>query len=163
MTDLYNSLRTKKRGDFMDAIGTIGSRIKQIRKSRELTQQAFAERLGLKQNTIATYEIDRTFPSDRHLRTVPRQRILAAIWHRGNGCGNHPAAEVNPLLRRCPGHGPGRTLRLHRRPGRSPPGVLAYRRGACQKTCGEHQKERGLTVTGQPSFVVSSEDKYPEK
>ena len=43
----------------MDAIGTIGSRIKQIRKSRELTQQAFAERLGLKQNTIATYEIDR--------------------------------------------------------------------------------------------------------
>ena len=66
----------------MDAIGTIGSRIKQIRKSRVLTQQAFADRLGLKQNTIATYEIDRTFPSDRTIQDICERFHVNESWLR---------------------------------------------------------------------------------
>jgi len=44
---------------------TIGARIKQVRKEREETQKEFADKLGLKQNTIATYEMGRIAPSDR--------------------------------------------------------------------------------------------------
>ena len=37
---------------------SVGLRIRQVRKAYGLTQQAFADQLGLKQNTIATYEIE---------------------------------------------------------------------------------------------------------
>ena len=66
----------------MDAIETIGSRIKQIRKARGLTQQVFAERLGLKHNTIATYEIDRTFPSDRTIKDICERFHVNESWLR---------------------------------------------------------------------------------
>ena len=66
----------------MDAIGTIGSRIKQIRKARGVTQQVFADRLGLKHNTIATYEIDRTFPSDRTIQDICERFHVNESWLR---------------------------------------------------------------------------------
>ena len=40
-------------------------RIKELRKSLGITQQEFADKLGLKRNTIATYEIGKAVPSDR--------------------------------------------------------------------------------------------------
>lgn len=49
---------------------SVGARIKQVRKACGLTQQAFADQLKLKQNTIATYEIDKTVPSNRTLLSI---------------------------------------------------------------------------------------------
>lgn len=37
-------------------------RIKELRKSLGITQQDFADKLGLKRNTIATYEIGKAVP-----------------------------------------------------------------------------------------------------
>ena len=58
------------------------TRIKQIRKSENLTQKAFADRLGLKQNTIATYEMGRTEPSDRTIADICREFNVSEVWLR---------------------------------------------------------------------------------
>ena len=58
------------------------TRIKQIRKSENLTQKAFADRLGLKQNTIATYEMGRTEPSDRTIADICREFNVNEEWLR---------------------------------------------------------------------------------
>lgn len=58
------------------------TRIKQIRKSENLTQKAFADRLGLKQNTIATYEMGRTEPSDRTIADICREFNVSEHWLR---------------------------------------------------------------------------------
>ena len=39
-------------------------RLKELRKELRLTQQAFADRLGVKRNTVATYETGKSNPSD---------------------------------------------------------------------------------------------------
>ena len=36
---------------------TIGERVKELRKQVNLTQQAFADRLNLKRNTVGSYEV----------------------------------------------------------------------------------------------------------
>jgi transcriptional regulator with XRE-family HTH domain len=51
---------------------TIGERIKQIRKSSNLTQEAFAARIGLKQNSIALLESDKRNASDQTLKSICR-------------------------------------------------------------------------------------------
>ena len=43
---------------------TIGERIKKIRKAKDMTQEEFAKRLGIKRNTVATYEVGKSDPSD---------------------------------------------------------------------------------------------------
>lgn len=58
------------------------TRIKQIRKSENLTQKAFADRLGLKQNTIATYEMGRTEPSGRTIADICREFNVSEVWLR---------------------------------------------------------------------------------
>lgn len=61
---------------------TIGERIKMIRKEKGLTQQRFAAELGLKQNTIATYEMNRTAPSDRTISDICRHFRVSEEWLR---------------------------------------------------------------------------------
>lgn len=51
---------------------TIGERIKQIRKSSNLTQESFAARIGLKQNSIALLESDKRNASDQTLKSICR-------------------------------------------------------------------------------------------
>ena len=46
-------------------------RIRQIRKENELTQKEFAERLGVKQNTVASYEMGRIGISDSVVISTP--------------------------------------------------------------------------------------------
>lgn len=60
----------------------IGYRIKQVRKHASLTQQRFAEMLGLKQNTIATYEMCKTFPSDRTISDICEKFNVREAWLR---------------------------------------------------------------------------------
>ena len=57
-------------------------RIKEIRKHAGLTQQEFADKLGLKQNTVASYEIARIIPSDRTIGDICRIFNVNEEWLR---------------------------------------------------------------------------------
>lgn len=59
---------------------TIGERIKFVRQSKDYTQQKFADVLGLKRNTIATYELDKTAPSDRTISDICREFGVDRMW-----------------------------------------------------------------------------------
>lgn len=61
-------------------MSTIGERIKEIRKQKGYTQQKFADALGLKQNTVATYEMNKTVPSDRTIADICREFGVDRNW-----------------------------------------------------------------------------------
>lgn len=61
-------------------MSSIYDRIKIVRKTARLTQQEFAEKLGLKQNTIATYEMGKTSPSERTLSDICRVFNVDPCW-----------------------------------------------------------------------------------
>ncbi len=61
-------------------------RIKELRKKMNLTQQKFADRLGLKRQTIAAYEIGNIEPSDSTLLLICREFNVNESWLR-NGEG----------------------------------------------------------------------------
>lgn len=61
-------------------------RIKLIRKNANLTQEKFAEKLGLKRNTIATYETGKSEPMDNIIVSICREFNINEDWLRyGNG------------------------------------------------------------------------------
>lgn len=60
----------------------IGDRIKEARKSKGMTQQAFADAIGLKRNTVATYEMGKAMPSDRTISDICREFNVNEIWLR---------------------------------------------------------------------------------
>lgn len=61
-------------------------RIKQIRKDANMTQEKFAKRLGLKRQTIATYETGRSEPMDNIIVSICREFNINENWLRtGNG------------------------------------------------------------------------------
>ena len=77
---------------------TIGNRIKKVRKSINYTQQKFADELGLKQNTIATYEMDKTTPSDRTLGDICTKFSINREWLEfGHGEMNTRVSEEEEL------------------------------------------------------------------
>ena len=57
-------------------------RIRKVRKEAQKTQAEFAESLGLKQNTIATYEMGRFMPSDRTISDICRAYNVNEVWLR---------------------------------------------------------------------------------
>lgn len=57
-------------------------RIKLLRKELHLTQQEFAERLGIKRNTIATYEIGRNEPIDAVIKLICGEFNVNEDWLR---------------------------------------------------------------------------------
>ena len=61
---------------------TVGERIKSVRNMLNLTQQAFSERLGLKRNTVGSYEINAGVPSDRTISDICREFGVNEIWIR---------------------------------------------------------------------------------
>ena len=61
---------------------TMNERIKKLRKALDLTQQAFADRLGLKRNTIAQYEIGRNEPIDAVILSICREFDVNEEWLR---------------------------------------------------------------------------------
>lgn len=61
-------------------------RIKLIRKALNLTQEEFGARIGVKRNTIATYEIGRGEPLDTIIRSICREFDVNEEWLRtGSG------------------------------------------------------------------------------
>lgn len=57
-------------------------RLKKLRKELDLTQQAFADKIGMKQNTIAQYEMGRTTPSDAIVFSICREFGVREEWLR---------------------------------------------------------------------------------
>ena len=60
----------------------MGERIKAIRKALGLTQQKFGERIGVKGNTIAQYELGRNEPVDSVLSLLCREFNVSEEWLR---------------------------------------------------------------------------------
>ncbi len=61
---------------------TIGERVKELRKQINLTQQAFADRLSLKRNTVGSYEVNVVEPSDRTISDICREFNVNETWLR---------------------------------------------------------------------------------
>lgn len=57
-------------------------RIKNLRSSLKMTQQKFADRLGLKRQTIAAYEIGNIVPSDSTLLLICKEFNVNEEWLR---------------------------------------------------------------------------------
>lgn len=64
----------------------MNERIKQLRKTLGFTQQEFAERIGVKRNTIAQYEIGRNEPIDSVVNLICKEYSVNPDWLR-NGSG----------------------------------------------------------------------------
>lgn len=77
----------------------VGERIKEIRKAKKITQQAFADAIGLKRNTIANYEIGNVEPSDRTISDICREFGVNEAWLRtGEGAMLHPKSRNEELM-----------------------------------------------------------------
>ncbi len=63
-------------------LDSVNERIKQVRRAKGLTQAELAKNLGLKQNTIATYEMGRQTPSDRTISDICRTFNVSELWLR---------------------------------------------------------------------------------
>lgn len=60
----------------------MGERIKALRKALGLTQQEFADRLGIKRATIAHYEVGRNEPIDAIITLICREYDVDEVWLR---------------------------------------------------------------------------------
>lgn len=64
----------------------MNERIKELRKALGLTQQELADRIGVKQNTIAQYEIGRNTPINSVVSLICKEFNVSEDWLRnGNG------------------------------------------------------------------------------
>ncbi|NBJ00416.1 helix-turn-helix domain-containing protein [Lachnospiraceae bacterium] len=57
-------------------------RIKLLRKTLDLTQQEFADRIGLKRNSVASYEIGKNYPMDTVIKSICREFNVNEEWLR---------------------------------------------------------------------------------
>lgn len=65
---------------------SINERIKEVRTHVGLTQQEFADKIKVKRNTVATYEMGRSNPSDSALSLICKEFDVNEGWLR-NGIG----------------------------------------------------------------------------
>lgn len=72
-------------------------RIRKIRRDLDLTQQEFADRIGIKRNTIANYETGRNEPIDSVVSLICREFGVNEEWLR-SGTGEMFAPESNDEL-----------------------------------------------------------------
>ncbi len=63
-------------------VNTLNERIKKVRKSLDLTQQEFADKLSIKRNTVATYETGKSNPSDAAVILICKTFSVSERWLR---------------------------------------------------------------------------------
>ena len=81
-------------------MSTIAERVKKVRKSENLTQQKFAERIGVKQNTVAQYEMGRNIPMDTVITSICREFHVNESWLRyGTGKKESETTQKQKLAR----------------------------------------------------------------
>lgn len=59
---------------------TMGNRIKKVRIKLNLTQNEFAKKIGISQNTIANYECGRRIPSEQVIVSICREFNVDRDW-----------------------------------------------------------------------------------
>ena len=64
----------------------MNERIKELRIALNLTQDAFAKRIGIKRNTVGNYETGNRVPSDQSIFSICREFNVNEEWLR-NGTG----------------------------------------------------------------------------
>lgn len=83
---------------------SVGSRIKELRNSLDLTQQKFADRLGIQRGIIGKYEVDVSAPSDAVISLICREFNVREAWLRdgeGEMLESKPRAEeLGELVRK---------------------------------------------------------------
>lgn len=57
-------------------------RIKELRRALGLTQQKFADAIGVRQNTVAQYEMGRNPPNDTVITLICREFNVSEAWLR---------------------------------------------------------------------------------
>lgn len=73
----------------------VSNRLKLLRNTLNLTQQEFADKIGMKQNTIAQYEIGRTIPSNAITISICREFNVNEEWLR---CGTGDIFTKNEFI-----------------------------------------------------------------
>lgn len=77
---------------------SFGLRIRELRKTLEMTQNDFAVRIGLTQNTITKYETGLRSPSNQIVISICREFNVNEDWLRtGNGDMFNPMSEDEEL------------------------------------------------------------------
>ena len=59
---------------------TVSENIKELRVRLRLTQQEFADKIGVKRNTVATYEMGRSTPSEAAIVLICREFGVRREW-----------------------------------------------------------------------------------
>lgn len=78
----------------------MNERIKKLRKALDLTQQEFADKIGMKRNTVANYETDRNKPSNSVISLICKAFDVNEDWLRtgeGEMFGPRPTAALEML------------------------------------------------------------------
>lgn len=60
----------------------MNERLKKLRKTLDMTQQAFSDKLGVKRNTVGQWEIGRNEPSDAIIFSICREFNVNENWLR---------------------------------------------------------------------------------
>ena len=60
----------------------MNDRLKKLRRTLDLTQQEFADKISVKRNTVATYEMGRSLPSDAAVSLICREFNVNEEWLR---------------------------------------------------------------------------------
>ena len=60
----------------------MNERIKLLRNTLQMTQQEFADRIKVKRNTVATYEMGRSVPSDSAIALICKEFSVNETWLR---------------------------------------------------------------------------------
>lgn len=72
---------------------SVASRTKELRDSLGLTQQKFADRLGITRGAVANWDLDRSDPSDAVISLICREFNVREAWLRD---GTGEMLEVKP-------------------------------------------------------------------
>lgn len=75
----------------------MNERLKKIRKALDLTQQEFANRIGVKRNTVATYEMGRSSPSDSAVSLICREFNVNENWLRNGGSDDDMFVKISDI------------------------------------------------------------------
>lgn len=74
----------------------MNERIKRLRSKLEMTQQEFADRLGIKRGTLANYEIGRNEPIDAVISLICKEFNVNEAWLRtGEGGDDNIFSKIN--------------------------------------------------------------------
>jgi len=88
---MYNFIQ--KEGDTL----SLGERIRKVRRTLDLTQEAFCNRIGLKRNSISLVESNKRNISDQAILSICREFNVNEEWIR-NGVGEMFKATASDVL-----------------------------------------------------------------